>query len=94
MGILRDLSKAIKGLFHSEREGDMCPRCREGRLTVKRERVYTRLIEYEGDYAKPAPFEPGDPSYRLYETRDQILCAHCGYRGRATIASDAGESER
>jgi DNA-directed RNA polymerase subunit RPC12/RpoP len=89
MGILQDLSKAVKSLFHSEREGDRCPRCEKERLMVKRERVYVRLIE-RSDYRQAAPFESNDSS-AIYETRDQILCARCGYRGRAVIAHDDGE---
>lgn len=95
MGILRDLSKAIKGLFYNEREGDVCPRRRKEELIIKRERVYGRLIEREGgSYAQPSPFEPTDSPDMIYETRDQIFCSHCGYRGRAIIAHDDGESER
>ncbi len=94
MGILRDLSKAINGLFHNEREGDVCARCGKAELIVKRERVYARLIEREGGgYVQPAPFESAD-SPVIYETRDQLLCPQCGYRGRAIILSDDGESER
>lgn len=94
MGILRDLSRAIKGLFRSERAGEMCPRCGKEELTVRRERVYTGLIEREdGGYGRPASFESGDSSV-IYETREQILCARCGYRGRAILVIDDGESER
>ena len=91
MEILRDISRAIKGLFHREREGGRCPRCGAGKQVVECERVYTRFIVYEDGSEQPARFDSLD---RIYKTRDQILCARCGYRWRAIAASDDGKSER